>query len=276
MSFRYQRRYSAGLKAVILDWAGTTIDFGCRAPAAVFTEVFRQQGVEITQAEAREPMGLAKREHIRQITRMPRVAGLWEQAHGGPAQESDIDAMYARFIPMQLECLASYSDVIAGVPEFIDACRSRGLKIGATTGYNREMMELCGKHAKTQGYAPDVSVCADDVPTGRPAPWMALAVAAQLGVYPMEAIVKIGDTYADIDEGLNGGMWTIGITETGNEIGLSPKELEQLTKEERAAAVRKVESKMLQRGAHYVARGVGDCLRILEDINSRLARGDRP
>ena len=45
------------LKAVILDWAGTTLDYGCYAPAVVFTEVFKRRGVEISMQEAREPMG---------------------------------------------------------------------------------------------------------------------------------------------------------------------------------------------------------------------------
>jgi phosphonoacetaldehyde hydrolase len=162
------------------------------------------------------------------------------------------------------------------VAEFIESCRRRGVKIGATTGYNREMMELCAQHAVKQNYVPDVSVCADDVPAGRPAPWMALLAAMKLGIYPMESVVKIGDTYADIDEGLNAGMWTVGITRTGNEVGLSEAELAQLELWDLEKRIKNVEERMRQRGAHYVARSVGECLPILNDINVRLARGDRP
>lgn len=274
--YYFRREYRGGLRGVILDWAGTTIDFGCRAPAAVFIEVFQQRGIEVSQAEAREPMGLAKREHIRQITLMPSVVKQWENTFGKPASDADVEAMYRDFIPRQLECLASYSDVIAGVPAFIDTCRQQGLKIGATTGYNKEMMDLCAQHAQQQGYAPDVSVCADEVPAGRPSPWMAIAAAMKLGIYPMESVVKIGDTYADIDEGLNAGMWAIGITRTGNELGLSEKEIAAADPKVIETKIRAIEEKMRMRGAHYVARGVSECGPILSEINARLARGERP
>ena len=47
--------------AVIFDWAGTVVDFGSRAPAGAFVEVFRRHGVAISIAEARGPMGSEKR-----------------------------------------------------------------------------------------------------------------------------------------------------------------------------------------------------------------------
>ena len=46
------------LRAVLLDWAGTAIDHGSRAPARVFVEVFAAVGIELTESEARGPMGL--------------------------------------------------------------------------------------------------------------------------------------------------------------------------------------------------------------------------
>ena len=63
------------IKAVLLDWAGTTVDYGSRAPTQVFVEIFRRRGVEITIAEARGPMGRAKHEHIAMVAALPRVTG---------------------------------------------------------------------------------------------------------------------------------------------------------------------------------------------------------
>ena len=70
MEFVFQRAFRGELKAVILDWAGTTVDFGCFAPAGVFVEVFKRKGVEITMDEARGPMGLHKKDHIRTVAKM--------------------------------------------------------------------------------------------------------------------------------------------------------------------------------------------------------------
>ena len=81
------------LRAVIFDLAGTLVDYGSCAPAGVFIEVFRRNGVKITTAQAREPMGSHKRDHVAAITRMPEVAASWEEAHGKQVREEDVDAL---------------------------------------------------------------------------------------------------------------------------------------------------------------------------------------
>ena len=105
------------LKAVVLDWAGTTIDHGSRAPAIVFQEIFRRRGVPISAAQARGPMGMAKRDHLAAIAALPEVSRAWETIYGRPCGEADIDAMYVDFLPLQRETLRNHCDVIAGVPE---------------------------------------------------------------------------------------------------------------------------------------------------------------
>lgn len=274
--FRFARSYRGGLKAVILDWAGTTQDHGCRAPAGVFVDVFRKNGVEITMAQAREPMGTPKRDHLARIAANPEVAAAWHQRHGRPCGAADIDRMYAEFIPLQLECLPTYADLIPGTLEAAAAFRSRGLVIGSTTGYNLEMTEIVRAEARKRGFVPDACVCASDVPAGRPAPWMCLVAAMRLGVYPLEAIVKIGDTIPDIEEGLNAGMWTIGVARTGNEIGLSLAELARVPADRLATDLAKVHARMYQAGAHYVVDSIGDCDPILDEIERRLRAGQRP
>jgi beta-phosphoglucomutase-like phosphatase (HAD superfamily) len=82
---------------VILDWAGTTLDYGCCAPAVVFTEVFKRQGVEISMDEAREPMGAHKKVHIRRISQNPDVAERWRGAHGRLPTEEDVVTMFKEF-----------------------------------------------------------------------------------------------------------------------------------------------------------------------------------
>ena len=80
------------------------------------------------------------------------------------------------------------------------------MKIGASTGYNREMVGVIAKQAARQGYVPDSIVCSDDVPAGRPAPWMSMTKAMQMSVYPFELIVKVDDTLPGITTGLNAGI----------------------------------------------------------------------
>ena len=276
MDFVFERSYRGPIKAVLLDWAGTTMDYGCYAPAVVFVAVYKKHGVEITMEQAREPMGAHKKVHIRKISEIPAVAKKWQEAHGQPCTEDDVETMFQEFIPMQLACLADYADLIPETLEAVEKFRKRNLKIGSTTGYTGEMMELLCSEAKKRGYEPDSTVCATDVSAGRPEPWMCLKNAEKLGVYPMEAIVKIGDTLPDISEGLNAGMWTIGLAKTGNEMGLNAAEVEALSPEQLNYQLTRARERMAATGAHYVVDGIGDCDPIIDEINARLARGERP
>ncbi len=276
MHYRYSRRYQGPLQAAIFDWAGTTVDYGCCAPAVVFLEIFKRHGVAITIEQAREPMGQHKRDHIAALTAMEPVAKQWESVHGARPCDADVDAMFAEFVPLQVATLAGSSDVIPGTVEAIAQLREIGLKIGSTTGYNAEMMEVVVAQARPQGYAPDAMVCVSDVPGGRPAPWMAFRNCERLGVYPTEAVVKVGDTVQDILEGLNAGMWTIGLTDSGNEIGLTLEEYQLLSAEEKAARRAKAAAKLARAGAHYVAEGIAAVPALADAINQRLARGERP
>lgn len=276
MDFVYRRNYRGKLKAIILDWAGTTMDYGCYAPAVVFVAVYKRKGVPISMEEARVPMGAHKKVHIRKISQLGSVSERWEEIHGRKPNEDDVDEMFADFVPLQLACLADYSDLIPGTLEAITRFRERGLKIGSTTGYLPEMMTMLKEEASQRGYVPDSSVCAGDVPAGRPEPWMCLENAKNLGVYPMESIVKVDDTLPGIDEGLNAGMWTIGLAKTGNEIGLNQEEIEALTADELQVKLEDAYQRMWHVGAHYVVDGIWDVPIVLDLIDERLSRGERP
>ena len=276
MDFIFRRAYRGPLKAIILDWAGTTMDYGCYAPAVVFVEVYKRQNVPITVEEARIPMGAHKKVHIRQISQLDAVQKRWQEVHNRPPNEDDVEAMFADFVPLQLDCLADYADMIPGAIDAIKEFRQRGLKIGSTTGYLTDMMALLADEAKRRGYVPDSTVCASDVPAGRPAPWMCVQNAMNLGVYPFEAIVKVDDTLPGIEEGLNAGMWTIGLAKTGNEIGLNEAEIEQLEPAVLQQKLDRAYNRMYHTGAHYVVDSIKDVPAVIDDINARLARGDRP
>jgi phosphonoacetaldehyde hydrolase len=276
MNFHFQRCYRGPLQAILLDWAGTTMDYGCYAPAVVFIQVFQRKGVPITVEEARGPMGAHKKVHIRKISQEETVRQRWQAAHGRFPNEEDVEAMFQDFVPLQLHCLADYADLIPGTLEAVAEFRARGLKIDSTTGYTSEMMKLLMSEAKKRGYEPDSTVCASEVPAGRPEPWMCLQNAMNLRVYPFEACVKVDDTLPGIDEGLNAGMWTIGLTKTGNELGLNAEEIAELDPEALQAKLDRAKLRMAQSGAHYVVDGIWDVPAVLDDIQARLNRGERP
>jgi phosphonoacetaldehyde hydrolase len=269
-------RQQGPLQAIILDWAGTTMDYGCYAPAVVFVDVYARQGVPITMEEARIPMGAHKRVHIASIAKIPAVAERWRAKHGRDVTEADVDTMFAEFVPRQMACLADYADLIPGTLEAVAAFRARGLKIGSTSGYLVEMNDLLLREAKKRGYEPDTSVCAGHVPFGRPEPWMCLENAKNLRIFPVEAFVKVGDTLPDVLEGRNAGMWTIGLAMTGNEMGLTLREIEALPRAEYDRRRARAYERLRASGAHYVVDSIADVPPVLDEIDARLNKGERP
>jgi phosphonoacetaldehyde hydrolase len=264
------------IKAVILDWAGTTVDFGSMAPVAALQRVFAANGVPITVAEARAQMGVLKKDQIRAICAGERVARAWQGEHGSPPAESDVEQMFQEFLPRQSEILAEFSAPISGVPETVEEWKAEGLRIGSTTGYTRALLDVVMPVAARRGYAPDASVTPDEVGGGRPKPFMCYRNAILLGAYPLWQCVKIGDTETDIAEGLNAGMWTVAVTATGNEIGLSLEDWEALAPEERAIREQGATRRLMDAGAHYAAPSLAESTKLLAEIERRIAAGERP
>jgi len=273
---RTDRTYLGKVNAVIFDWAGTIVDHGSLAPVRVLQELFDIHEVPITEDEARRDMGLLKKDHIRSILSYERVRSAWTGAHNEPPSEEDVESLFHDFIPRQLDCLAAYSELIPGLLDTVAGLRKRGIKIGSTTGYTRPMLDLLLEKAAAQGFVPDSALCPDDVGGGRPYPWMCYETAVRLKVYPLESFVKIGDTISDVEEGLNAGMWSVGVARTGNLIGLSAAQFSALPASEMESEIGAARAKLIAGGAHYVIDSIAEVEDLLVKIEGRLAQGERP
>ena len=264
------------IKAVIFDWAGTTVDYGCFAPLAVFIEVFRQKGIEITTAEARAPMGMLKWDHIKALCEMDRIKQVWADKFGKVPDDSDVDALYQDFEPMLLGILPDYAEPVPGALALVESLRRQKIKIGSTTGYTGKMMDIVAREAKKRGYAPDCLVTSTDVPSGRPFPYMCYQNAIQLEVFPLSHMVKVGDTVSDIKEGVNASMWSVGVLRGGSELGLSEKEVESLAPDKLAGLLETTKQRFLDAGAHYVIDSIGSLEGLLPEIDARIGNGEKP
>ena len=258
------------IKAVIFDWAGTIIDYGCIAPAQVFIEVFRQKDIFISIEEARSPMGLAKKDHVRELFKLDSVQKQWLAEYRRTPSESDINVIYSELEPALAAIVKNYSEPIPGAIELINRLKDQGIKVGTTTGYVAEMMQNILPIATSRGLIPDSVVNSSDVSAGRPAPWMIYRNCEKMNVFPLSQMVKIGDTVADIQEGINAGMWTIGLTKSGNELGLSLTEAESADPVWLAHKIALADRKLTNNGADFVAEGVWDCWPILEEIDEQI------
>ncbi|MGZ6040053.1 MAG: phosphonoacetaldehyde hydrolase [Phenylobacterium sp.] len=243
---------------VIFDWAGTMVDFGCCAPIDAFVEAFARRGVSLAGVAARADMGLAKVDHVRAILARPEVAAAWIAARGRPADDADVVALMEDLGPLMREAAAVASELIPGAAAAVRKLRERGLKIGSSTGYTREMMAHVLARAAEQGYAPDHLVCAGETPLGRPSPLMIYKACAELGVWPLSRVVKVDDAEAGVAEGKAAGCFTVGVAASGNSVGLNLEAFRALDAAERHARVAAARMALRQAGADLVIDSVAD------------------
>lgn len=264
------------VRAVIFDWAGTTVDFGSRAPVQAFLTAFDAVGVTVTAEEVRVPMGAAKRDHIRAVLQLESVVARVGEAAGRSADESLIDEIYRHFLQRQTEVIAQHSGVIPSVPEVAQALAQRGIRIGSSTGYTRELMDVVEPLAAEAGFRAEFVATASDPCPGRPAPWMIYRNCEAFNVYPMRDVVKVDDTLVGIEAGRNAGCWTVGVAGTGNLMGLSKEEYDALPAADRQQRLRQIAFRFHEAGAHAVIESVADMLACLDSIERRIDAGALP
>lgn len=262
------------IQAAILDWAGTVVDHGSRAPMGAFVRAFAHFGVTISIADARKPMGMAKWDHIRAVGEIPGVAAAWRARHGRDFSEGDVDAIFQVFEPMNIAAVRDHADIIPGTIATIEHLRQQGIRIAGTTGYTRLIMDVLEPIAAESGYAPEFTVCAGDLPAGRPTPLMMWYAMARLGVWPAASVVKVDDTAPGIGEGKAAGTWTVGIALSGNAVGLSADELTPLPESERARLRQHAASEL--QDADLVIDSIAQLPEAIAAIDARLAAGERP
>jgi phosphonoacetaldehyde hydrolase len=239
------------IKLVVLDWAGTTVDFGCFAPVASFAMALQRHGVSPTDEQVRQPMGLAKLDHLRSLLGIPELAEQWQARNGRSWTDLDVEQIYRDdYIPLQLDAVSGHDRLVPGLLPVVEAIRSQDVKIATTTGYFREAARLVFDSATRQGYVRDLDILPDEVSSGRPAPWMIFRAMEAFGVYPPTAVLKVGDTLADIAEGRNAGAWSVGVIASSSEVGLSEAAWNALGAVERRAIVETVRARFARSGAH--------------------------
>lgn len=276
--FKFRREYRGKVKALVLDWSGTTADAYVIAPAVVFAEVFANQGVEITMAEARGPMGLRKDLHIKALTEEPTIRERWKGVHGRYPDQADVDKIFADFVPSQLACLPNYTALLPGVAEVTQRLQQRGIKIGVSTGFLRPMVDVLLRDAIEQGFSPDATVAGDEVEQGaRPRPFMVYRNLDLMDAWPIESVVKVDDTIGGVGEGLNAGCWAVGVSLYSNYMNINTlEEVDALGADEMQRRLATTRDLLEKAGAHYVVDSIADIEPVIEDIEARLAAGEKP
>lgn len=258
------------IECIIMDWAGTAVDYGCFAPVAAFLKAFEEIGITVTMEQARRPMGMAKIDHIRELFKMEEVGGQFALLNQRPWTEEDVVAMNRKFEGYLFASLADYTNPIPGVIDTLASFRAQGIKIGSTTGYTQAMMDVVVPNAAAKGYVTDNCLTPDGLPGGRPHPYMIYKNMIDLAISSVDSVLKYGDTIADIKEGVNAKVWTVGVVLGSNEMGLTQEETTAMSAAELECRKAEVRRRMLDAGAHYVVDSIEELPAVIEEINKSL------
>jgi len=235
------------IDAIILDWAGTTVDYGCFAPVNAFIAAFDAFGIKVGVEETRAPMGLPKRKHIEKM--LENMGYIYSQ--------QDVDEIYRNFEPALFDVLAKHADPLPGVIEAIQHIREMGITIGSTTGYTRAMMNVIVPLAKEKGYIPSCIICPDDTGgVGRPYPYMLWRNLEILSILSIHSVLKIGDTEIDMQEGKNAGCLCVGVLKGSSMLALNGDE--EISRQ-----------KYIEAGADYVIEDISALPALIESLNQK-------
>jgi phosphonoacetaldehyde hydrolase len=220
--------------------------------------------VTLTEEDARRDMGKPKVDHVSALLNDARVAEAWSRANGRGPTVQDRDSLMVDLGPLMREQAALAATLIEGARATVDQLRAAGLKVASSTGYTREMMEPVLQRAADQGYVPSHVVCSGETPLGRPSPLMIYKACVDLGVWPLSRVVKVDDSEAGVAEGRAADCLTVGVSASGNGVGLSAAALESLPATERDARVASAEKALYTAGADIVIESVATLVPSLE------------
>lgn len=255
------------IECVIMDWAGTAVDYGCFAPVAAFVESFKAIGAPVSAAETRAHMGLTKIEEVRALFAIDHVGADFHAKYGREWGEEDVQKCYNMFQEELFRTLEDYSKPITGVVETISELRRKGIKVGSTTGYTRQMMDVVIPAAARLGYVIDNCVTSDNLPGGRPKPYMIFQNMCEMDVPSLQSVMKVGDTISDIKEGVNAGVCSVGVILGSNELALTEDEVAAMPADELKARMKAVRYRMYAAGADYVIDDITELPMLIEVLN---------
>jgi phosphonoacetaldehyde hydrolase len=256
------------IKGIVLDWAGTTVDYGSRAPIIAFAKAFADQGIYLDEQVIRKDIGLSKQEHVKKIFQDQAIQHQWQAKHGEFQEQVAIDQVYTDFKQLISDYLVKTAYVKPGLYKLLKYLHAYGIKIATTSGYYHKMIEIIEQKTALQGYAPQINITSEDTNgVGRPTGVMLQLALKKMGLADPSKVIKVGDTINDILEAKNAGCIAVGVVEGGNLTGLGINEFLALSFQQQNSLNLQAKEQLFAAGADYVIANLDDLVAIIDQIN---------
>jgi phosphonoacetaldehyde hydrolase len=258
-----------GVKLVVFDWAGTLIDHGCVAPVQAIKAAFETRSVCVSKSQIRGLLGIQKRELIERLLRIPGVQRSFAAQHGRASNATDVEEIYAAYVPAQLAAIRRRSELIDGALASFASLREQHIAIATTSCYFRAANDLVLECARRQELVPDFAVCSDEVAAGQPAPFMIQACMQALNVQEARQVLVVGDTALDVLTARNAGCLSTGVAGTGSDVGMSSSEWDELTLPVRNSVLANAHRTLRDAGADFVIDTLSELPLVIRRIAER-------
>lgn len=280
--YNFNRCYTGSVRACIFDWSGTLIDKYSFAPVNALITTLKDYNIDPKVHDIRQSMGVKKDKHIQHILNIPDIKSQWLNNFDSPPSHEDINDIYKKFKHNQKNIITEYTELFPEAKQlFRELKRSRKtsqIKIAGTTGFSSDITNIILNDIKKQGIFFDTWVSGDDVNYGsRPNPFMLYKCMENLNIPEIKSVIKIDDTVAGIQEGLNAGCWTVGVVKWSNHLNVeSIDDYMKLTLNEKFSIKNNCKEKFKQNGAHFVIDNIYDMRKVIKAVNEKLNNGIKP
>lgn len=257
------------IRAVIFDWAGTTIDYGNQAPVLAIRKAFQQFGLQVGRRQLYQSNGVDPLTRIQQLLSADDLKQAWYIKHPDIDVKAGAIEIYKWFNRDLIETLPQVAKVKAGIPTLISYLRTQDIRFATTSVYTAPMLSQVLPLASEQGFDPQINITAEDVEgVSRPCPDMLNLAIDKLRIRDCHSVIQVGDTPADILAGQAAGVTTVGIIEGSSLIGLSEEEFSHLPFAKRNSLNNEAAAKLQRAGADYIVQNAKDLMRLIKELDS--------
>ena len=260
------------IRACIFDLGGTIVDRYSRTPFISLKNTFNKYGIILSDKLIYKDMGMYKLNHIQEIMKNPYIKSIWKRKHGIYPSKKEEFILYSDFIETQKMNSLEHLDIIPETNLCINYLKNNDIKIGVTTGFNQDIMNIIKNMLDDNNILIDSyvsSTCLRE--PSRPHPSMILENLERLNIKSPKNVIKIDDTCVGIEEGKNAGCITVGVSRWSTYMKICDLNDEKnLTLEK--LKKRNDESKYLLKKAKpdYLITTLNEIPNVIKDINNKF------
>ena len=188
------------IKLVVFDMAGTTVLDTGQVPAA-FSDAMAEHSIQITPEQLKQVRGSSKQEAVLQLV------------PNGPDHKQRAETVYRTF-RQRLSSRFHEEGIrpVEGAEQVFEWLKKRNIRVALNTGFDRDITNLLLTALRWQNGVADAIVCVDDVPQGRPAPYLIFRCMEKTRTHSVHHVANVGDTLVDLQAARNAGTrWNIGV-----------------------------------------------------------------